>query len=55
MAILHALELAKAKSWSNMVIEGDCLQVINILSARVSTLATFGAIIDSCFFFLILF
>lgn len=51
MTILNALELAKAKGWSNIVMEWDKLQVINILSAGQSSLATFGAIIESCFSF----
>lgn len=31
-----------------MMVEGDCLQIINILSDGSSSLASFGALLDSC-------
>lgn len=47
-AVLCALEVAKAQKWPRVMIEGDCLLVINILSDGSRTLASFGAILDSC-------
>lgn len=47
MAILQGLEAAISKEWTNIIMEGDCLQVINILSTGANSLASFGASIDA--------
>lgn len=49
--ILFALEVARHKLWPQIIVEGDCLQIINILSAGSRSYASFGALLDSCFAF----
>lgn len=45
-AMVCALEVAKSQQWPRIVIEGDCLHVINTLSEGTKTLDSFGAILD---------
>lgn len=46
IAILHGLNVARTKVWSNLVLKSDFLQLVNLLSSRSCSLASFGAIVD---------
>lgn len=59
-AILYVVETAYVHRWPKIIVESDCLQVINILSEGSHWLASFGALLDSFvflsnFLFLVLF
>lgn len=53
--VYNGLTLAIAKGCMNIDVEGDCLEVINILSHGVRSLAPSGALLETCLFFLPLF
>lgn len=42
---LCPMKLPRSKQWPLIMIEGDCLQVINILSEGSSSMASFDAIV----------
>lgn len=48
LAIYYGLCMARDKGWSKVMIESDCLQVINCLSTDS---VSFGAIVESCLAF----
>lgn len=48
LAILHGLTVARAHGWTNVVMESDCLQLVNVLSSQSGSMASFGAIVDAC-------
>lgn len=48
LAILHALQVAVAHGWRKVIVESDCLQIINCLSSNSRSLASYGAILDAC-------
>lgn len=47
-AILHTLVVAQMNGWPNIVIESDCLQIINILSNESPFSAPYGVTLKSC-------
>lgn len=49
LAILHGLKIAQPHGGRNVMMESDCLQVVNCLTRASRSLASFGAILDSCF------
>lgn len=48
LAILLGLQRALAHGWHKVIMESDCLQVINCLSRNYSSLTSYGAILDAC-------
>lgn len=52
LAVYHGLLKASTKGWMSIIMESDNLQVINILSHGASSLASYGAILDSYFMLL---
>lgn len=48
LAILHGLSVARERGWSKIMVESDCLKIVQHLNSGSSSLASFGAIIDSC-------
>lgn len=48
LAFLHGLQIAINHGWRSVIMESDCLQLVNSLSRATSSLASFGAILESC-------
>ncbi|XP_012857536.1 PREDICTED: uncharacterized protein LOC105976823 [Erythranthe guttata] len=48
-AALFALQYAKLQGWRSIVVEGDCLTVINALKANVASSAPIGVFVADCF------
>ncbi|XP_012849622.1 PREDICTED: uncharacterized protein LOC105969414 [Erythranthe guttata] len=51
-AALYAMSTAVAKGWSSVIMEGVSLQIINALRGRGFPDASYGALLDDCFFLL---
>ncbi|XP_012841270.1 PREDICTED: uncharacterized protein LOC105961590 [Erythranthe guttata] len=47
-AALLAINMAKAKGWESVIIEGDYLQIISALRAQERDASSFGAILEDC-------
>lgn len=45
---LHALSTVRDQGWQQIVIESDCLMVVNHLASASCLLASFRTILDSC-------
>ncbi|XP_012830540.1 PREDICTED: uncharacterized protein LOC105951636 [Erythranthe guttata] len=48
MAALKALTMARDKGWLDVIIEGDCLQVITALQKGERDLSSFGTLVEDC-------
>ncbi|XP_012853800.1 PREDICTED: uncharacterized protein LOC105973324 [Erythranthe guttata] len=44
--VLHALRMAQLQGWSSIIIEGDCLEVINTFKDGILTLNSFGSFVE---------
>lgn len=55
LAILHGLKVARARGWRHLVVESDCLQLVTLLASSSRSLASFGAVLDSCLEFVFYF
>lgn len=55
LAILHGLQVARAHGWWKVLVESDCLQLVSLLASSSRSLASFGAILDTCLEFPIYF
>lgn len=49
LAVLHAMQVVADHGWNKVIMESDCLQLISMLSESIRSLASFGAILNSCF------
>ncbi|XP_012844351.1 PREDICTED: uncharacterized protein LOC105964372 [Erythranthe guttata] len=50
LAALRAIVWAKEKGWENVILEGDCIQVINALRNGEAEFSSFGSLVEECFF-----
>lgn len=48
LGVYHASSFAREHGWPTVVVERDCLQVVNHLLKSTRSLSSFGAIIESC-------
>lgn len=49
LAFHHGLQIAHHHGWRKIIAESDCLQLISKLSRSSRSLASYGAILDSCY------
>ncbi|XP_012851712.1 PREDICTED: uncharacterized protein LOC105971405 [Erythranthe guttata] len=48
LAALKTISMAKSMGLTNIILEGDCLQVINALNSREWEFSSFGAFVEEC-------
>lgn len=48
LSAYHGFSLARDRGWRTVIIESDCLQLVNALSIGEPSLASFGAVAESC-------
>lgn len=48
MEIKETLSWEKSKSWSNVVIETDCLVVTHVIRSSTTNLSYLGRVVDDC-------
>ncbi|XP_012849448.1 PREDICTED: uncharacterized protein LOC105969246 [Erythranthe guttata] len=48
-AVLQAITTARTLHWRNIIVEGDCVEVIDALREKTRTFKSFRAVLDECF------
>ncbi|XP_012857529.1 PREDICTED: uncharacterized protein LOC105976816 [Erythranthe guttata] len=48
-AVLQALITSRNRQWQSIIVEGDCLQIMEALRNKAHSLRSYGAILEECF------
>lgn len=48
LAVLHGIQIAAEKAWSQVIVEMDCLPVHRYLTRESCRFVSFGAVLDAC-------